>query len=68
MGLALTDEATKEKFSFLHINMKEPVETRYRRNLGEIINVGDTTIELPQSKKKAKAEQADDSENKIPNL
>ena len=35
----LIDEATKEKYSFLHINKTEPMEKRYRRNMNEIFNV-----------------------------
>jgi hypothetical protein len=35
--LKLIDYATKDKFSFLHINLKVPHEERYRKNLGEII-------------------------------
>lgn len=38
-GLGLVDFATKEPYSFLHINMRCPFETRYRRNLDEVINI-----------------------------
>ena len=36
----LIDFATAEKFHFLHINMKVPHAERYRKNLGEIIDLG----------------------------
>ena len=34
---SVIDFATKEKYHFIHINMKVPHEERYRKNLGEII-------------------------------
>ena len=33
------DEATKEDFSFLTINMKVPARIRFRKKLSEIINI-----------------------------
>ena len=41
----LIDFATQDKFSFLHINMKVPHEERYRRNLGEIIDLGSVPMD-----------------------
>jgi len=35
--LKLIDEATKEPYSFLHINQRVPHKERYRRNLDEIL-------------------------------
>ena len=35
----LVNEATKEDFSFLTINMKVPARIRFRKKLGEIINI-----------------------------
>jgi hypothetical protein len=35
--MQLIDEATKDKYSFLHINMRVPHEERYRKNLDEIL-------------------------------
>ena len=37
--LKLIDFATKEKYSFLHINLKVPHAERYRRGIGEIIDL-----------------------------
>ena len=37
--MKLIDFATQEKYSFLHINMKVAHDERYRRNLGEIIQL-----------------------------
>ena len=37
--MKLIDFATKDKFSFLHINMKVPHAERYRKGLGEIIDL-----------------------------
>lgn len=39
---ALIKHATKERFDFLHINMRCPEEERYRRNLDCIININKT--------------------------
>jgi len=36
----MVDQATSEPFSFMHINMREPFKTRYRKNLGTIMTVG----------------------------
>jgi hypothetical protein len=44
LGLALVEAATQEKYSFLHIHMGVPIEERYRRNLGEMININITQI------------------------
>lgn len=41
-GMKLIEFATQQPYSFLHINMRCPFETRYRRNLDEIINIGNT--------------------------
>lgn len=38
-GLAMIEFATKESYSFLHINMRCDFESRYRRNLDEIIQI-----------------------------
>lgn len=38
-GLGLVEFATLDPYSFLHINMRCPFETRYRRNLDEIIDL-----------------------------
>ena len=35
----LIKHATKERYNFLHINMREPPETRYRKNLDVILNI-----------------------------
>ena len=35
----LINFATADKYSFLHVNRREPFETRYRRNLDEIITL-----------------------------
>lgn len=35
----LVDYATSEPYSFLHINMRKPTETRYCKNLDEIIDL-----------------------------
>ena len=40
-GLALVQFATREKWSFLHINMRVPFAERYRRNFDELIHVAD---------------------------
>jgi hypothetical protein len=37
--LQMIDDATKEKYSFLHINMRVPHQERYRRNLDEILEI-----------------------------
>lgn len=37
-GLSMIEFATKEPYSFLHINMRKPFETRYTRNLDETIH------------------------------
>lgn len=37
-GLAMIEFATKEEYSFLHINMRKPFEERYTRNLDETIH------------------------------
>ena len=37
-GLSLIEFATKEEYSFLHINMRKPFEERYTRNLDETIH------------------------------
>ena len=37
--MKLIDFATKQKYSFLHINMKVPHAERYRRGIGEIIDL-----------------------------
>ena len=37
-GLAMIEFATQTPFSFLHINMRKPFETRYTRNLDQTIN------------------------------
>lgn len=37
--LQLVDDAMSEKHSFLGINMKQPWESRFRRNLDEVINL-----------------------------
>lgn len=39
VGLSLIDFATKDDYSFLHINMRLPFEERYRKNFTEIINL-----------------------------
>jgi len=36
---ALIAHATKQRYSFLHINMREPVPTRYRHNLDTILKI-----------------------------
>jgi predicted ATPase len=38
-GLELVEFATRDRFSFLHIVMAEPFQTRYRKNFGEIIHI-----------------------------
>jgi len=35
----LIKHATKERYNFLHINMREPPETRYRKNLDTILSI-----------------------------
>jgi hypothetical protein len=35
----LIENATKEQYSFLHINCREPPETRFRRNLDTILSI-----------------------------
>ena len=35
----LIKHATNERFNFLHINMREPPETRYRKNLDTILSI-----------------------------
>jgi len=50
--------ATHEKHSFLYINMKEPFETRYRRNFSEIINL---QCESKRTKRKRSTKQEDTS-------
>lgn len=61
MALALVEEATREKFSFLHIHMGVEVKERYRRNLGEMIHVEGVTCGVPQVAKGAKRARADDA-------
>lgn len=48
-GLSLIDFATKEDFSFLHINMRVDFKTRYRRNFTEIINLPSNEIEMDKT-------------------
>lgn len=38
----LIKHATHDRYSFLHINMREPPETRYRKNLDIILNLNKT--------------------------
>lgn len=42
VGMQMIEFATKDPYSFLHINMRSPFESRYRRNLDEIININQT--------------------------
>ena len=35
----LIKHATKDRYNFLHINMREPPETRYRKNLDTILSI-----------------------------
>jgi hypothetical protein len=35
----LIERATKDRYNFLHINMREPPETRYRHNLDKILTI-----------------------------
>lgn len=39
MFIAMVDDITKEKFSFLYINKNVPMQERFRKNLGEIIDL-----------------------------
>lgn len=38
-GIHLVEFATSEPYSFLHINMNEPYDSRYRKNLDSIIDI-----------------------------
>lgn len=49
---ALVEFATIEPYSFLHINMRCPYETRYRRNFDEIININQNSNEGSEEKKR----------------
>ena len=48
----LVEFATTEPYSFLHINMRCPYETRYRRNFDEIININQNSNEGSEEKKR----------------
>lgn len=53
-GLAMIEFATKEPYSFLHINMRKPFETRYTRNLDQTINY---TLQNTNQKPKCQASE-----------
>lgn len=58
-GMEMVEFATKEPFSFLHINMRCPFETRYRRNLDEIIQIsnGVQLLQDPTTRKKGRGRE-----------
>lgn len=60
-GMRMIEFATKEQYSFLHINMRVPMEERYRRNLDEIINypvtLGADTLANPENEPKGPIKQ-----------
>lgn len=56
--LDMIEFATKEPYSFLHIVMAEPYETRYRRNLDEVIHISDA----PPSRKRRQGGKRKNSE------
>jgi len=58
-GIRLVEFATEEPYSFLHICMNEPYESRYRRNLDEIIDISRT------SKKHGNYNRRDDQKSEI---
>lgn len=60
-GLKLVAFATREKYSFLHINMRVPFDQRYRRNFDEVIHVDDNGLEEEE-----KEEEGSQPESKKP--
>ena len=58
-GLALVEFATKEKYSFLHINMRKDIEERYTKNLDQTIRYR-ITKKGPTGRKIMSRQQAKD--------